>query len=70
MRRRRLVRRNERGATLALVAVSLTAILGMGALAVDLGMLMKARADGTDQAPASRGDMPSTSCRYWATNRK
>ena len=32
--------------------------------------LYVANADGTDQAPASSGDMPSTSCRYWATNRK
>ena len=31
---------------------------------------MKPIADGTDQRPASSGDRPRTSCRYWATNRK
>lgn len=45
--------RNERGATIALVAVSLTALLGMGALAIDLGMLMKARADAQRAADAA-----------------
>ena len=34
---------NERGATLALVALSITVLLGMGALAVDTGMLYTAR---------------------------
>ena len=37
--------RNRRGAALALVAVSLVVILGMGALAVDMGMLIKQRED-------------------------
>ena len=45
--------RNERGATIALVAVSLTAMLGMGALAVDLGMLRKARVDAQRTADAA-----------------
>ena len=45
--------RNERGATIALVAVSLTAMLGMGALAIDMGMLMKARADAQRAADAA-----------------
>ena len=45
--------RNERGAAIALVAVSLTAILGMGALAVDIGMLMKARSDAQRTADAA-----------------
>jgi hypothetical protein len=53
MRTRRFDGRNERGAALALVAVSLTAILGMGALAVDIGMLMKARADAQRTADAA-----------------
>lgn len=53
MRTRRFDWRNERGAALALVAVSLTAILGMGALAVDLGMLMKARTDAQRTADAA-----------------
>ena len=45
--------RNERGATLALVAVTLTALLGMGALAIDLSMLMKARGDAQRAADAA-----------------
>ncbi len=45
--------RNERGATIALVAVSLTAMLGMGALAIDIGMLMKARSDAQRAADAA-----------------
>ena len=32
--------------------------------------MMKPIADGTDHTPASNGDRPRTSCRYWATNRK
>jgi Flp pilus assembly protein TadG len=44
--------RNERGATIALVAVSLTALMGMGALAIDLSMLMKARGDAQRAADA------------------
>ena len=31
---------------------------------------MKPIAEGTDQRPACSGDSPTTSCRYWATNRK
>ena len=53
MRGRGLTIRNERGATIALVAVTLTALLGMGALAVDLGMLMKARGDAQRTADAA-----------------
>jgi len=45
--------RNERGATIALVAVSLTALMGMGALAIDLSMLMKARSDAQRAADAA-----------------
>jgi hypothetical protein len=37
--------RDERGATLAFVAVALTGLVGMAALAVDLGMLIKSRED-------------------------
>jgi Flp pilus assembly protein TadG len=48
----RLVR-NERGAAIALVAVSLAVLLGMGALAVDLGMLMKQREDAQRAADAA-----------------
>ena len=44
---------NERGATIVLVAVSLTVLLGMGALAVDLGMLIKARNDAQRNADAA-----------------
>ena len=44
--------RNRRGASLALAAVSLTALVGVGALAVDLGMLYKARADALYAAEA------------------
>ena len=36
---------NERGATLVLVALSLTVLLGMGALAIDAGMLYTARTE-------------------------
>ena len=53
MRGRGMTIRNERGATIALVAVTLTALLGMGALAVDLGMLMKARGDAQRTADAA-----------------
>jgi Flp pilus assembly protein TadG len=48
----RLVR-NERGAAIALVAVSMAVLLGMGALAVDLGMLMKQREDAQRAADAA-----------------
>ncbi|MGH7525152.1 MAG: pilus assembly protein TadG-related protein [Gemmatimonadales bacterium] len=44
---------DERGATLALVAVSLAAILAMGAVTVDLGMLMKMRTDAQRVADAA-----------------
>ncbi len=37
--------RNERGVTLVMVALSLTVLLGMGALAVDAGMLYTARTE-------------------------
>lgn len=45
--------RNEKGAALALVAVSLVVILGMGALAVDMGMLIKQREDAQRAADAA-----------------
>ncbi len=45
--------KDERGATLALVAVSLAAMLAMGAVTVDLGMLMKMRTDAQRVADAA-----------------
>ena len=45
--------RNEKGAILAIVALSLIVILGMGALAVDMGMLMKQRDDAQRAADAA-----------------
>jgi hypothetical protein len=53
MRIRSGTRKNERGATLALVAVCLTALTGVGAIAVDLGMLLKARSDAQRAAEAA-----------------
>ena len=44
--------RARRGASLALVAISMTALTGVGALAIDLGMLYKARADALYAAEA------------------
>jgi Flp pilus assembly protein TadG len=44
---------NRHGAALALVAVSLVVILGMGALAVDMGMLIKQREDAQRSADAA-----------------
>ncbi len=44
---------NRRGAALAIVAVSLVVILGMGALVVDMGMLMKQREDAQRAADAA-----------------
>jgi Flp pilus assembly protein TadG len=44
---------NRQGAALALVAVSLVVILGMGALAVDMGMLIKQREDAQRAADAA-----------------
>jgi hypothetical protein len=48
---RRLVR-NTRGATLALIAVSMIVVLAMAALAIDLGMLIKTRAEAQRTADA------------------
>ena len=45
--------RNERGASVAIMAVSLFALLGMCALAVDLGMLLKVRSDAQRAADAA-----------------
>ncbi len=45
--------RTRRGATIALVAVSLAATLAVGALAVDTGMLFKVRADAHRAADAA-----------------
>jgi Flp pilus assembly protein TadG len=45
--------RSERGATLILVAVAMTALLGFLALAIDLGMLYTARADAQRAADAA-----------------
>lgn len=45
--------RNERGAAIVFVAVSLAVILGIGALAVDMGMLLKQRGDAQRAADAA-----------------
>jgi hypothetical protein len=45
--------RNERGASIVIVAVSLFAMLGMAALAVDMGMLLKVRSDAQRTADAA-----------------
>ncbi|NNG16872.1 MAG: hypothetical protein HKM89_10360, partial [Gemmatimonadales bacterium] len=50
--RRRLVR-NTRGATLALIALSMIVVLAIAALAVDLGMLIKTRAEAQRTADAA-----------------
>jgi hypothetical protein len=47
------IRPGERGATAVFVAVALAALLGMVALAVDVGMLMKVRADAQRAADAA-----------------
>jgi len=44
--------RGDRGASLTLVAISLSALIGIGAIAIDLGMLLKARADAQRAAEA------------------
>ena len=44
---------NERGASVVIMAVSLFALLGMAALAVDLGMLLKVRSDAQRAADAA-----------------
>ena len=46
-------RGSERGSTMVMVAVSLAALLSMGALAVDLAMLMKVRNDAQRTADAA-----------------
>jgi hypothetical protein len=51
MRMRRV--RNERGASIVIVAVSLFAMLGMAALAIDMGMLLKVRSDAQRAADAA-----------------
>ena len=53
MRIRSVRPKNERGATLALVAVCLTGLTGVGAIAIDLGMLLKARSDAQRAAEAA-----------------
>jgi len=45
--------RNERGASIVIVAVSLFAMLGMAALAIDMGMLLKVRSDAQRSADAA-----------------
>jgi putative Flp pilus-assembly TadE/G-like protein len=47
------VMRDRRGATLALVAVALVGLLGMGALTIDVGMLYDARAQAQRAADAA-----------------
>ena len=44
---------NTRGVSLVLVAISLVAIMGMAALAIDLGMLLKVRAEAQRAADAA-----------------
>ncbi len=44
---------SERGATIVMVAVSMAAVLGVGALAVDMGMLLKTRNDAQRVADAA-----------------
>jgi hypothetical protein len=44
---------NERGATIVVVAASLAVIIGMAALAIDLGMLLSARAEAQRAADAA-----------------
>ena len=44
--------RNRRGATLALVAVSIFALIGIGSLAIDMGFLIKTRAEAQRAADA------------------
>lgn len=44
--------RTQRGATLVLVAVCLVALTGVGAVVIDLGMLLKARSDAQRAAEA------------------
>ncbi len=51
--RMRDVRRSERGASVVIMAVSLFALLGMAALAVDMGMLLKVRSDAQRAADAA-----------------
>ncbi len=46
------ISKNRRGVSLVLAAVSLTALCGVGAIAVDLGMLLRARADAQRAAEA------------------
>lgn len=53
MRRSPYVPRDERGATLVLVALCLAALMSMVALAVDVGMLMTARAEAQRTADAA-----------------
>jgi len=53
MPRRSGRRKNRRGASLALAAVCMFALIGVGALAIDLGMLYKARADALYAAEAA-----------------
>jgi putative Flp pilus-assembly TadE/G-like protein len=53
MRVKRQGLRSRRGATLVLVAVSITALAAMGAVAIDLGMLFKSRSDAQKAAEAA-----------------
>ena len=56
--------RDERGATLAVVAASMVVVLGMGALAVDVGMLYTVRTKLQATADASAlGGRPGPSRR-------
>ncbi|HET8625597.1 MAG TPA: pilus assembly protein TadG-related protein, partial [Gemmatimonadales bacterium] len=45
--------RNERGASIVMVSVALFAMLGMAAVAIDLGMLLKVRSDAQRVADAA-----------------
>ena len=46
-------RRDERGSALVLYTVAMVGMMGMAALAIDLGMLRKARAEAQRAADAS-----------------
>ncbi len=46
-------RRNRRGVSLVIFAISSVAIIGMAALAIDLGMLLRTRAEAQRAADAA-----------------
>ena len=60
--RRKNVVSNERGATIALVAVSMVALLGFAALAVDVGNLLNIRTESQRVADAAALDVGQNRC--------